>query len=145
MGTYRATEMGKLKVAFGNNVKVPTNQSYLFSTSVCYDCVPFTITLFIHDVYCYSLLHAQLTVSRSGGRQIPLVSWKKMFTYSVHKSLPPIPILSQTNAAPPPHILFLYSELCPELRILSPLSDQKCLSFLHLTYSCFWCLKLHLG
>jgi hypothetical protein len=64
MGTYRETEMGKLKVAFGNNVKVPTNLSYLFSTRVCYNCVPFTVTLFIHDVYCCSLRHAQLTVSR---------------------------------------------------------------------------------
>jgi hypothetical protein len=43
----------------------------------------------------------------------------RMFTYSVHKSPPPVPNLSQTNPAPHFHILFLYAQLYPELQILS--------------------------
>jgi len=66
--------MGKLIVAFGDNVKVRTNQASLSSTSVYYNYVPFSITFFIHDVYCYSSRHAKLTVIRSGGRQIPRIS-----------------------------------------------------------------------
>ena len=69
--------MGKLIVAFGDNVKVRTNQTSLFSTSMYYNYIPFSITFFIRDVYCYSSRHTKLTVSRSGARQIPRISWKK--------------------------------------------------------------------
>ena len=41
--------------------------------------------------------------------KFPVFRERRTFTYSVPNSLPPLPILSQANAAPQPHILFIYS------------------------------------
>jgi len=81
MGMYRETDRnGEANSRFWSQRESAYKPSILFSTSVYYNYVSFSITFFIHDVYCHSSRHTKLTVSRSGGRQIPLFREGRMFT-----------------------------------------------------------------
>jgi hypothetical protein len=79
------------------------------------------------------LSHSWEVTSRSVTREFPDILWNPKIHYSVHKSRPFVPILSQNNSVHTIPILFLYSTILK----MNLLSNFKRLAYIKQLFTSF--------